>query len=378
MATTTDQPRSVSAAEPAGKQGHLAGARSKVIIVWAGIGLSMVLLQLWIFGSWLASGPEEITRFRTPGSATWWWAQIFQYAFLAIGVGAAIFYGRRCWQQRRITIEAMVLIGTLSIWWQDPLYNYFRPGFFYNSNMINRESWIEFIPGVVAPYGNLQVEPLLWGFGCYFAVMTLQIFIMVWALRKLRDRWPNLNGLILFAIISVLGFVMDAAMEMPMIHTRIYAYPAAWSHVALWGGTPFQLPWLHFAEGALFFAGCAALLVFRDDRGFTVVERGAAGIRSSRWRNVAQLLAIVGFVNVISLAYCPLVQLQILHSDSFPQGFEPAQTNGWCGDQGQPYGPCPGPGVDIKVQKPGVGHPHPSEIYRQFPFFQTPQGGGKP
>jgi hypothetical protein len=352
-----------------------ATGKSTVIIIWAGIGLAMVLLQVWIFGSWLASGPEQITRFRTPGSTTWWWAQVMQYGFLLVAIVASIVVGRRCWRERRLTVEAMLMVGTLSIWWQDPLYNYFRPGFFYNSNLINLESWIVHIPGVVAPYGNLQPEPLVWGFGCYFAAMAVQIMLVVWVMRKIRGRWPNIGGLKLFGIVAILGFAMDAMMEMPMIHTRIYAYPAAWTDLALWGGTPFQLPWLHFAEGALFYAGCASLLFFRDDRGLTVVERGAAGIRSRGWRMIAQLLAIVGFVNVISLAYCPLVQLQILHSDHFPAGFEQAQTNGLCGDDGQPYGPCPAPGVDLKVIPPGEGTPHPSEIYKKFAFFQTPAGG---
>jgi hypothetical protein len=372
MTTTTAGPsgREPATTTAAGARERPPGARSKAIIIWAGIGASMVVLQLWIFGAWLASGPEQITRFRTPGSATWWWAQIAQWGFLLITIGAVIYVGRRCWRERRLTTEAMLMIGTLSIWWQDPLYNYFRPGFFYNSNMINLESWIPYIPGVVAPYQNLQPEPIVWGFSTYFAVMAVQIMIMVWILRKMRERWPKLSGVLLFGIVAVLAFVM------PMIHTRIYAYPAAWTHLALWGNTPFQLPWLHFAEGALFYAACSALLAFRDDRGLTVVERGAASIRSPRRRIAAQLLAIVGFVNVISLAYVPLVQLQILHTDPFPKGFERAQVNGVCGDAGQPYGPCPAPGVSIKVIAPGAGHPHPSEIYRQFPFFQTPEGGG--
>jgi Spirocyclase AveC-like len=359
-----------------GEQQQPTGARSKVIYYWAAFGLFMVIAQIWIFGTWLADGPEEITRFRTPGSSSWWWAQVIQVAFVVITIGATFVVGRRCLRERRFTTEAMVMIGSLSIWWQDPFYNYFRPGFFYNSNMINRESWIVHVPGVVAPYQNLQPEPLVWGFCTYFAVMAVQIFLMVWIMRKMRARWPRLKSFLLFCIVAFLGLVMDAMFEIPMIHTRIYAYPAAFKDVSIWGGTVYQLPWLHFFSGAIYFAGCAALLVFKDDRGLTVVERGAAAIRSPKYRVAAQQLAIIAFVNVVSLAYIPLVQWQILHADPFPKGFLSEQVNGVCGDQGQPYGPCPAPGVDIKVTPPGQGHPHPSQIYRQFPFFHTPAGGG--
>jgi hypothetical protein len=271
----------------------------------------------------------------------------------------------------------MLMLGMFSIWWQDPLYNYFRPGFFYNSNLINLESWVEHIPGVVAPYQNLQPEPVLWGFSVYLAIMFVQVMFMCWVMRRLRVRWPRLRGFHLFWILSALGFAMDAAIEIPMIRTRIYAYPAGWHGLALWGGTPFQLPILHFAEGAMFFAACAACRFFVDDDGLTVVERGALSIRSPRRRTWARALAIAGFVNVISLAYAPLVQLQILHTDSFPSGFEQSQTNGVCGNQGQPYGPCPGPGVPIVVQPKGGGIPHPSQIYKEFPFFQTKAGSGR-
>ena len=43
-------------------------------------------------------------------------------------------------------------------------------------------------------------------------------------------------------------------------------------------------------------------------------------------------------------------------------------TNGWCGDDGQPYGPCPGPGVPWPAR---VGaDPEPAETYRSFDYFR--------
>jgi hypothetical protein len=349
--------------------------RPRAIYIWAVIGGAMVAFQLWIWVTWLASGPESITRFRDSSRASWWWAQIFQWGLLAVTAIAVVAVVRGVRRQRQLTTDAMLMIGIFSIWWQDPLYNYLRPGFFYNSNLINLESWVPHIPGVVAPYGNLQPEPVLWGFSIYLAVMFIQVMFMCWVLRYCRGRWPHLRGLALFGIVAVLGFVMDFDIEVPMIRTRMYAYPAGWHHLALWGNSPFQLPVLHFAEGAMFFAACAALRFFRDDQGLTAVERGAGAIQSQRLRTSARALAIVGFVNVISLAYAPLVQLQIAHSDAFPKGFEPQQINGLCGNQGQPYGPCPGPGVPWAVQQGPI--PHPSEIYKQFPYFQTPAGKGR-
>jgi hypothetical protein len=348
--------------------------RSKAIYIWSATGAAMVVFQAWVWISWLASGPEAITRFRDVHSTAWWWAQVFQWGLLIPTTIMVVLIVRDMRRKRRMTLEAMLAVGIFSIWWQDPLYNFLRPGFFYNSNLINLESWVPHIPGVVAPYGNLQPEPVLWGFSIYLAIMTIQVLFMRWVLGRAKQRWPHLSGIALFFMVAALGFVMDFAIEVPMIRTRMYAYPAGWHDLALWGNTPYQLPILHFAEGAMFFAACASLIFFVDRDGLTVVERGATDVRSAKTRTALRLLAVIGFVNVISLAYAPLVQLQIAHTDPFPSGFSPAQVNGECGNQGQPYGPCPGPGVPWAVQKGPVLHP--SQLYARFPYFQTPAGRG--
>jgi hypothetical protein len=367
MATSLeDRPASVGRA--------LAPARA--IHIWAAIGALFVALQLYIYGTWLISGPESISRYHNTHRASWVWAQIFQWGFLAISVVFTSFVVRRCVRERRLTTDAMIVIGMLSIWWQDPLYNYFRPAFFYNSNLINLESWLPHIPGVVMPYGNLLPEAMVWAFASYLAIFPICVILMCRVMAKCHERWPRLNGLELFGIAAVLGFVVDFAFEVPSIHTRIYAYPGAWAGLALWGHSPFQLPVLHFAEAAIFFAGCACVRYFRDDRGLTPVERGASDIANSRLRTGARLLAVVGIINVISIGYYPLVWLQTWHTDPFPSGLQPQQLNGLCGDQGQPYGPCPGPGVPWAVKPPGPIL-HPSQIYARFPYFQTPAGEAK-
>jgi hypothetical protein len=372
MTTVSINPRDITVERAA------PGVRtSKVVYVWAWIGAALVGVGAWSIGSWLLSGPEAITRFRDPGSAGWWWARIFEGGFFVISMLVAFFVIRQCVRQRRLTTDAMICLGIFSIWWQDPLYNYLRPGFLYNSNLVNLESWITHIPFQQAPYANLQPEPVLWGFSIYFSVMFVQVLLMCWIMRQVQRRWATVRGWQMFLLVSFLGFVMDAGLELPMLWTRTYNYPAGWHGLAIFGGRPYQLPLVHLAAGAMFFAAVAALRYYRDDKGRTVVERGADSITNQRRQTAVRLLAVVGFVQVVSLAYCPIVLSQIATTDPFPKGYETWQLNGLCGDEGQPYGPCPAPGVSWKVRASQSDRPHPSEIYREFPYFSTPAGRGK-
>ena len=346
--------------------------RSHAVQIWAGIGAAFVALQVYVWGSWLLSGPEHISRFHDHHNANFWFAVFFQALFVVILVPTWILLARQCRRHRRFTLDAMLIVGMLSIWWQDPLYSWFRPGFLYSSNLVNIESWLPHVPLTQPPYANLMPEPVLWGFGAYGSIFVVQIIAMCWLMRRVRDRWwTSIGPLGMFFLVAGLGFVADAVFEIPMLWTRIYAYPAAWQRFAIFGGRPYQLPLFHLAAGALFFSSLAALRFWRNDRGETVVERGAEGISNPRRRTVARTLAIVGFVNVMSLAYYVPVFIQIASTDAFPKGYERWQVNGWCGDQGQPYGPCPAPGVNWKV-RPDNSVPHPSEIYKKFPYFQQP------
>jgi hypothetical protein len=79
---------------------------------------------------------------------------------------------------------------------------------------------------------------------------------------------------------------------------------------------------------------------------------------------------VAGYLHVIFLAFpMGLAQLGPLYTDRFPEGYAADLHNGWCGDDGQPYGPCPAPGVPWAAR--AGGDPEPAQVYRTFGYFGT-------
>ncbi len=129
---------------------------------WAVLGLFFVVLQAYIYIRWF-SGPD----FHTPTTGAdpvptivKVWAWFVQIATI-IGIIAAIWYcARQVLRERRLTFDAILLIAWFGVMWQDPVLNFIRPTFFYNSYPINFGSWVEGIPGWISPDGGNLPSPL--------------------------------------------------------------------------------------------------------------------------------------------------------------------------------------------------------------------------
>lgn len=358
------------AVPPAGIDGGVAvagdatGVRaSPAVWIWAGIGVFAVALQARVWLPFLLSGPEQLTRFRDPSSAAWKWARAFELAQAAWLVGTVVVIGREVRRERRLTRNAMLVVAFASVVWLDPLLNYLRPGFYFTSNYTNVESWVSYIPGQLAPYSSLTPVPWIWVVGTYvgmFLPVTLAVArLMDWAQARFpRSRLPHRMALAWLAAAAV-----DLALELSALRTGTFAYPAAWHHWSIWGGKTYQFPLVELVGAPGFWVACATLVHCAGRDGPLAVERGSTS-------PLARQLAVIGFVNVMFLAL-PLGVTQVgpARSDPFPSGYPAHLHGGWCGDAGQPYGPCPGPGVAWPVRRAG-DHPHPSDVYRRFDFFR--------
>jgi Spirocyclase AveC-like len=132
-----------------------------------------------------------------------------------------------------------------------------------------------------------------------------------------------------------------------LIRTGVYMYPGGIRGVSLFAGETYQFPLTEgFFFGGLGVGSLAALKHFKDDRGYTFVERGVERLGLSVARQtLLRFLAIFGFFHAaFLLLYGVPNQWLATHSDPFPQGYPSYLLNGMCvyganGDQ------CPGPGV---------------------------------
>ena len=105
----------------------------------------------------------------------------------------------------------------------------------------------------------------------------------------------------------------------------------------------------------------AATVTHVPDFAVTAADRGR---RTQRRRVVSGVAGVA----VVVAGILGITQLGPARTDPFPTGYPAHLSGAWCGDEGQPYGPCPGPGVPWQVRG-SRDHRHASEIYDDFEYF---------
>ncbi len=303
---------------------------SAAVWIWAAIGIVAVLLQLWVWIRFFGSGPEQLTRYRDSSSPVWKWARVFELAQVGWLVVTVTVVARDAIRKRRLTTNAMWLVAFTSIVWIDPMLNYFKPGFYFTSNYTNVESWVGWIPGQQAAHASLTPVPWVWVVGTYVGMFLPVVLATARIMQRASARFPRARLPLLMVIAWVVAAPVDLALELFALRTGTFAYPAAWHHWSIWGGETYQFPLIELVAAPGFWVVCATL-VFCADRWARV---GSTVVRQ---------LALIGFVNVMFLVLpLGITQIGPLRSDPFPTGYPAHLHGGWCGNEGQPYGPCPG------------------------------------
>jgi hypothetical protein len=330
---------------------------------WAIVGIAALAVQTSVWIPYLASGPETLTQFRDPSSNSYIWARILETVNVIALVGTLAFVIRDVRSNRAWTRNAMWLTAFASMIWLDPLLNYFRPGFYFSSNLVNLESWISYLPGQMAPYANLIPFPAVWVPATYVGSFLPICLMLVGVMEYLSRRYPNALRVVPVAGAAVFAMFFDLLIELPMLRTEVFAYPAASHAWSIWGGQTYQFPLIELAAAVLFWMTCATLM--RQTRHFELnaIEGGLDRVTGRRTRTLIQQLAYIGLANLIFLCTSMgMTQISVWYTDDFPSGYNQDLHNGWCGDAGQPYGVCPGPGVSWHVRGPDDMPLHASEI----------------
>ena len=326
---------------------------------WALVGLAFTVLQLYVYIRWFGS-PQfhhpQTGADPVPGIVKFWawFVQIATVIAIGLAIGWAVRQARR---ERRLTFDGMLLIAWFSVMWQDPVLNYIRPTFFYNSYLISFGSWVEQIPGWISPNGGNLPSPLLMsGFG-YLSCLLFSIAVST-AMRKAKQIRPAMGVLGLVTVAMIAGFFMDLAYEVFMCRTSLYAYNGAVYNLSLWSGERYQFPLYESLFWGFVWASSGILRYFRDDKGRSVVERGAESLAvSQRTQTAVRTFAIIGFLNVIYVIFNIAINFMALQIDPTPRGYPTYLRNDMCG-AGTEYA-CPGPEVPIPMSPGAVNQPDP-------------------
>ena len=194
-----------------------------------------------------------------------------------------------------ISWDGMILILFAGLLWYDVLDNYINTSFWYNAYLTNMGSWGGFIPGWSYPNQGYFPEPFLLMGGLYIWFFMGPAILGGKFLNFMKRRFPN-NGMALNIFCLFLGLAMfDAIVEIFFVRTGTFAYPGAIRSLSLWPGEPYQFPLYEPIIVGGMLTTYACLRYFRDDKGFTFVERGVEQMKLPKARETfVRFLALAG------------------------------------------------------------------------------------
>jgi hypothetical protein len=296
--------------------------RTGGVVLWAIAGVAWIVFITQALVRWVSSdslfrpatihGPD-----RFEGSALVVLRLIEAASVVILAATIWVFLLRPLINQRRLTLDGMIVIGSLLASGIDPLINYFHYTFAWNAHALNVGSWLAFFPLAQGPtrYG----EGLVWFIPQYLYLGIGFAAIECKIIRALRRRYPTIPNVRSFAMAFAVVFAIDILVEQLFIRTGVYAFPRTWEALTLFAGSRFQFPVYESIFVAVYAAGFTWLRMSAHDdpAGEPFIHRGI-----SRWQFPLQapirLLAVVGFCAVWpAVAYFLPWSWMSVHPDSF-------------------------------------------------------------
>jgi hypothetical protein len=329
----------------------VAPAATTPVKAWAVVGAGILLFIAWVLLRWVTGPYFENVPSGPSDPPTWMKANLvfWQVVSPLAAIGLIARFVVRPWlRDRRLGTDGIFVVAFCTLWFQDPLCNYAGSWVTYNTWMLNMGSWHSSVPGSVsfAAPGQMLAEPLLLIPFLYVYFFWMACAGGSWIMRRIAARWPGAGKPRLIAGCFLAMVVFDLAIE-----GLIWMPGGAW---ALPGGVPvlfsgtyhqFTLnEWLP-VSAALTAAAC--LYHFRDDRGYTLAERGVDSVKRSSGRQTAlRVLATVGAVHVAMFAAYTLPNLFFgMNAREWPKDVQERSylTDYICGPGTDRA--CPGPSI---------------------------------
>jgi hypothetical protein len=362
--------RSGAATMPAGTASTLDADRTPPIKMMAFGGLLVVLFISYVWGRWV-TGPNFAPVPPGPTPAPGW--MIFALRSFEIGgIALALFvlwrFVVRPWRRDgRPSTDGLLIIGFATVWFQDPFSTYYVNWFTYNTNLVNFGSWVQDVPGWVSygGPGHTIAEPILFIGPSYVYFLFLGVVFGTWAMKTIKQRLPHVQVwqqiALCFVAMCVLDLVCEGLIWMPL---GFWSYPGG--HGILFPNTYHKFALEEMIPIGFMFTGLSALRYFRDDRGYTLAERGVSRLGGSTRRiNVIRMLAVLFAVHAITFVlYTIPASWAVTHPVAWPEDTMSRSyfTSGLCGEGTDRA--CSGPAVPFATNESaymtrdgGIAHP---------------------
>jgi hypothetical protein len=314
-------------------------------------GAGCIALSLYVFPKWI-TGPYFKTVPTGPDIPPPWMrivADFIEAFTIACFVVVAYKVIYKSWRRTgKLSSDALMVLACLTFYWQDCLPDYFvAETTLLTSVFHNWGSWYMYIPGWMSPgIENLPEAPLAWALSYPTWFVFLPMILGAKMVGRIRERFPDLTPTELLACAWLVFAVIDVALEGAFLRTGMYAYGTSIPSLTLWAGKPHQFPMVEMIGWGFAWAMWATSYYYRDDKGYTWVERGVQTLRLGEgMKSFLRFLALAGFFNMGMLMFSSIpLALNGLLGGRMVQG-HPSYLNHLCGPD-TPYD-CPAPDVLI-------------------------------
>lgn len=274
---------------------------------WAALGAVIVTFQVAVLIRWM-TGPyfHRVDPGPTP-LPDWMKVALVALQVVLPMVAVVVLYRVvvRPWRrERRIGLDGLLALSFLVLAFQDPLSAYFNHWYTYNAWQVNMGSWVNSLPGAMAPgTPTHQVAyPLLIVPPAYVVIFMLVTTMGAAVMRRAKNRWPGIGrtGLVAICLAVMVPFdlVFEGIVFMPL---GSWEYPGG--HVKIFADTFHGYPLNEALTTGAIFTMFACIKYFADDRGRCLAERGTEQLIGGTVRvTTVRLLAVFGLVTVAMTA----------------------------------------------------------------------------
>jgi hypothetical protein len=321
------------------------------VAVWAGLGGLIMAFEAFVLIRWVA-GPYFKTVPSGPSVPPQWMRitlTALQVLTPAATAACVYYFIIRPWRRGRpLSVDGVMVIAFLTMYFQDPMANYVSPMFSYNSWLVNFGSWTNDIPGWMSfgQPGHMLAEPIILISMAYIPSFVVPMVCGPWLMRKAKSRWPRMSKLEVLGVCFVAMCAYDFLLE-GCVFTLLGAYALGGGALAVFPSTYHKFP---LSEAITIGALCTFVAWVRydlDDHGRSIAERGVDRLRASSGTKV--LLRILAMIAVLQLGLLLIYIIPNMwvgaHSTAWPADIQKRSylTDYLCGDGTDRA--CPGPAV---------------------------------
>lgn len=278
------------------------GRPAMPVKMWAGLGvvvLGVIAYGLW---AWITSDhfrPAPVGDDVLPAA----------HAFLlhtvevlsSIGGLMLIWYCIiRPWRRDgELSWDGMLCIVAFTMWFQDPIDNYFNFGFSYNAHFFNLTSWATYIPGWESPRQENFPEPLFLMGGMYIIFLCGFVILGCQVINFSKTRlFPNASILVHLMVVFATFFIVDLIVESIFCRYELFAYGGTYHPLTLWAGKYYQFPLYESMCVSGIVTSLTALRYFKDDLGYSFAEKGVQHLKLGKGgKKAISFLALLGFAH---------------------------------------------------------------------------------